>query len=37
MVANFVFPPEFILAEDRTTTEVIGKPPKNPLIILPIP
>src|SRR5690554_6972142 len=29
--------PAVMLAEDLTTTEVIGKPPKTPLIMLPIP
>lgn len=29
--------PAFMLAEDRTITEVIGIPPISPLIILPVP
>src|SRR5690554_6687597 len=29
--------PAVMLAEDLTTTEVMGKPPKAPLIMLPIP
>src|SRR5690554_2316625 len=31
------FAPALALAEDRTTTEVMGRPPKAPLIMLPIP
>ena len=37
MVATLVRPPELMLAEVRTMTEVIGIPPIRPLSILPAP
>src|SRR5690606_23272060 len=33
----FDFAPALALAEDLTTTDVIGRPPRTPLIMLPIP
>src|SRR5690606_29882830 len=37
MADNFDLAPALALAEDLTTTDVIGRPPRTPLIILPIP
>src|SRR5690606_7049766 len=38
MMADILdFAPALAFADDRTTTEVMGNPPKAPLFILPIP
>ena len=37
MAEYFDFPPDWILAELRTITCVIGRPPINPEMMLPIP
>ena len=37
IAAILVLPPAFTLAELLTITDVIGKPPKKPLIMFPVP
>ncbi|MNV88119.1 hypothetical protein D3C71_1822960 [compost metagenome] len=38
MIADcLVFPPALTFADERTITDVKGRPPRSPLVMLPIP